>query len=63
MQRGKNQAYPDKTQEKKKREKQAYSEQAGTRDKSSLPWCWGAFLQGGGSVGAIGQSVLGGHDQ
>lgn len=28
-----------------------------------LPWCGGAFLQGGGGVGAIGEGILGGHDQ
>lgn len=37
--------------------------QAGIRDKPSLPWCGGAFLQGGGSVGSIGEGTLRGHDQ
>lgn len=40
-----------------------YPEQAGIRDKPSLPWCGGAFLQGGGSVGSIGEGTLRGHDQ
>lgn len=34
------------------------------RDKTPiLPWCGGAFLQGGGSVGSIGKGTLRGHDQ
>lgn len=28
-----------------------------------LPWCGGAFLQGRGGVGSIGEGVLGGHYQ
>lgn len=46
-----------------RREPGVKDKQAGTQDKQNLPWCGGAFFQGGGSVGAIGESILGGHDQ
>lgn len=38
-------------------------EQAGTQHNAGLPRCRGAFLQGGGRVGSIGQGALWGHDQ